>query len=81
MSKLREWRVLKRVTQTRLAARVGATAATISRIEAGEQWPSPPLLTAIERTTKGAVTAADIVSDYQQAQRTRSKGTHAQAAE
>jgi transcriptional regulator with XRE-family HTH domain len=76
MSKLRDWRKARKMTQETLAKRLGTTGATVSRIEAGEQWPSPAFLTAIERTTKGGVKTADILSDYQSAQR-----AHAQAAE
>ena len=50
--------------QSDLAEKVGTTTATISRIEAGRQWPAPALLTALERATKGAVTTAAILADY-----------------
>lgn len=84
MSKLRDWRHAKGLTQDDLAKKVGTTGASISRIEVGEQWPSAPLLIAIERATKGAVKTGDILTAYQAAQQltaARRRRGHAQAAE
>lgn len=73
MSKLREWRHSKDITQDQFAAKVGTTGASISRIEVGDQWPSPSLLMEIEKATRGAVTAAAILADYQRVKLARSK--------
>ena len=64
MSKLRSWRKAKKLTQSALAERLGVTVPTVSRIEVGQQWPTPHLMAAIERVTRGHVSAADILKDY-----------------
>jgi DNA-binding XRE family transcriptional regulator len=64
MSKLRSWRKAKKLTQSALAERLGVTVPTVSRIEVGQQWPTPHLMAAIEKVTRGHVSAADILKDY-----------------
>ena len=64
MSKLKAWRKAKSLTQGKLAARIGTTTPTICKIENGDQWPGPKTLAAIEKTTRGEVTASDIAADY-----------------
>ena len=76
MSKLRTWRKARRMTQGKFAEKFAALGldthmATISRIELGELWPSPKIVAAIEKITRGAVTAADIFADYQAANKGR----------
>lgn len=71
MTTLKAWRNARSVTQSDFAERIRATAASVSRIEAGDQWPSGDIIGAIERETDGEVTAADILSTYQEAQSSR----------
>lgn len=68
MSKLREWRRARRMTQGKLASKAGTTTSTVSRIETGLMWPSPDVLANIERATKGAVTVSHMINDYYEAQ-------------
>jgi transcriptional regulator with XRE-family HTH domain len=63
--KLDQWLQSQDITQTDFAARLGTTGASLSRIVAGAQWPSAPLMAAIERETGGEVTASDILASYQ----------------
>lgn len=88
MSKLHAWRCArkpKKMSQTALAERINETGiaqvhfTTICRIEAGTLWPTPALLAAIEKVTRGAVTAADIFADYRAKQ--IAKGKRITAAE
>lgn len=65
MSKLKAWRKAKKLTQSQLAERIGASTPTICKIERGAVWPGAARLAAIEKTTRGAVTASDIAADYQ----------------
>lgn len=64
MSKLREWRDAQGMSQAQFAARIGTSIPSVSRIEAGEQWPSPELMRRIEEETEGVVTAADVLAAY-----------------
>lgn len=64
MSKLREWRDAQGVSQAWVADKIGTSIPSVSRIEAGEQWPSPELMRRIEEVTAGFVTAADLLAAY-----------------
>lgn len=66
--RLNEWLKSQNMTQTQFAASVGSTDPSISRIVAGQQWPSPALMTAIEAATDGQVTATDILATYNETQ-------------
>lgn len=68
MSDLKTWRTERSLTQSDVAASIGTTVPTISRIEAGEQWPGAELMARIERVTEGAVTASDILARYRSQQ-------------
>lgn len=59
---LSEWLERHNINQADFGERVGTTGASISRIAAGTQWPSAPLMAAIERETGGEVTASDILA-------------------
>lgn len=61
MSKLREYRTAKGLTQSELAEAVGVKKATISRIENGERTPSMSLVSRICEATKGELTANDFM--------------------
>lgn len=69
MSKLRTWRKAKKLTLAQFAERSGLSVGHLCKLERGQQWPGPETMTLIEKTTRGAVTAADIVLDYQSAKR------------
>lgn len=68
MSDLKTWRIERSLTQSDVAASIGTTTPTVSRIEAGEQWPGAELMARIERITDGAVTASDILARYSKQQ-------------
>lgn len=57
--KLRDYRKSQNLTLDELAARIGRSAATVSRIERGKNQPDWATLDAIERATEGAVTPND----------------------
>ena len=59
--KLKTWRENQNLKQVELAAKLGCTAATISRIEAGKFRPDWPLLARIAELSDGAVTANDFM--------------------
>lgn len=67
MSDLKTWRTQREMTQAALAALLGTTPPTVCRIEAGEQWPAPQLMLAIERVTQGKVTASHILAHHMSA--------------
>lgn len=54
---LKSWRFAHKCTLETFAERIGRTAATVSRYEAGLQGPSLEALQAIERETGGKVKA------------------------
>lgn len=64
--RLEHWLKREKVTQTAFAEAVGTTDASLSRIVAGTQWPSAPLMAAIEAATNGQVTASDILATCQE---------------
>ena len=64
MSKLRDWRLAAGLSQAEFADKIGTSVPSVSRIEAGDQWPSPALMRAIEEVTIGEVTSADILATY-----------------
>lgn len=66
--RLSEWLDSQNINQSDFAERVGTTGASISRIVAGTQWPSAPLMAAIEAKSGGAVTAVDILAAYTEKQ-------------
>jgi transcriptional regulator with XRE-family HTH domain len=71
MSKLKTWRIAKKINQTMLSVRAGTTAPTISRVERGDLWPTADLAARIQKATRGAVTVTDLLADYQAAKRNR----------
>jgi transcriptional regulator with XRE-family HTH domain len=58
---LTEWRSKEGLTMTQAAELLGLTQPTISRIEAGKQWPDKDTMTAIIERTGGAVTPNDFI--------------------
>lgn len=58
---LTEWRAQEGFTMTQAAERLGLTQPTISRIEAGKQWPDKDTIKVIVDRTGGAVTANDLI--------------------
>lgn len=73
MSKLRTWRKSKKLTLVQLSERTGLSVGHLCKLERCQQWPGPETMAAIEKATRSAVTAADIVVDYQAAQRATKK--------
>ena len=61
MSKLKEYRKSRKISQSDFAGRIGAEQGTISKIENGAQLPSLDLAVKIQRETGGAVLPADFV--------------------
>lgn len=64
MTDLKTWRTKRNLTQGELAAMLGTNHPNISRIETGQQWPGPNLMSLIEKVTKGEVTASDVLRSY-----------------
>lgn len=69
MSKLRTWRKARKLTLAQVSERTGLCVGHLCKLERGQQWPGPETMTKIEKLTRGAVSAADIVLDYQAAKR------------
>lgn len=69
MSKLRTWRKSRKLTLAQFSERTGLSVGHLCKLERGQQWPGPETMAKIEKTTRGAVTVADIVSDYKSANR------------
>lgn len=69
ISKLRTWRKSRKLTLQDVSERTGLCVGHLCKLERGQQWPGPATMTKIEKLTRGAVTAADIVQDYQAAKR------------
>ena len=61
MNALKRYREAQGLKQDELAVRLGTTAATISRIEAGTRYPSVKLMRQIMAATNGAITPNDFV--------------------
>lgn len=61
MSKLREYRLSKGLSQEALARRLGVGKAAICRIEKGSRLPSLPLIARIVRITDGKLSANDFL--------------------
>ena len=64
MTDLKTWRTTRGLTQDELADMLGTYTPNISRVEMGVQWPSAELMAAIEKATKRAVTASDLLKTY-----------------
>ena len=69
ISKLRTWRKSRKLTLQAFSERTGLAVGHLCKLERGQQWPGPKTMAVIEKHTRGAVTAADIVADYQAAKR------------
>ncbi len=65
---LRRYRKDTETTLDALAEKIGATAATLSRIETGKQDPSLDLVRRLIEATGGAVSASDFLSAPQPAE-------------
>ena len=63
MSKLREYRIAKGLSQQDLAASVGVKKAAISRIEQGKRVPSMGLVARIVEISGGELSANDFMPD------------------
>lgn len=57
MHPLKEWRLKNKISQRVLASEIKEHQETISRFESGARCPSLAIAVAIERYTRGAVTA------------------------
>jgi transcriptional regulator with XRE-family HTH domain len=61
MNALKRYREAQGLNQEELAQKLGTTAATVSRIEAGIRYPSVKLMRQIMTATNGAITPNDFV--------------------
>lgn len=61
---LTKWRDNEKLSQAAAGERLGLSQSTISRIEAGEQWPDPETLAKIIEGTEGRVTADDLLRPF-----------------
>lgn len=59
--RLPEWLRANGVSQVAFARRIGTSAASVTRYCGGNRMPRPAQLVAIDRETKGAVTANDFM--------------------
>lgn len=62
MARLRDFRGKR--TLADLAEELGTSPASLFRIEAGEQWPGPDLISRIVEISNGEVTANDLHADH-----------------
>lgn len=62
MSKVRDFRKEEGMTLAIMAARVGISPASMFRIETGDQWPSPEIITRIVDLSDGKLTVADVIA-------------------
>lgn len=69
MSKLKTWRRARKLTLKTLSERTGLSVSALCKIERGLTWPGPDTLGIIEKTTRGAVKASDLIADIQEAKR------------
>jgi transcriptional regulator with XRE-family HTH domain len=69
--KLKDWLDDEKMTGTEFGDRIGVSQGAVSKIARGAFWPAAETIAAIERETKGKVTAADILETYQAAQAAR----------
>lgn len=67
MSKLREKRIEKGLTLMQVAGLVRTNVGNLSRIERGQQFPSPPLAVRLSRVYGMALEDVFSVSDHQEA--------------
>jgi len=67
MSKLREKRIEKGLTLTQVARQVRTDVGNLSRIERGQQFPSPPLAVRLSRAYGMALEDVFSVPDQQRA--------------
>jgi len=63
MSKLREFRIAKGLSQQDLAASVGVKKAAISRIEKGQRVPSMGLVARLVEVSAGELSADDFMPE------------------
>lgn len=61
--KLSEWRKKHDLTMVQAAERLGLSQASISRIEAGEQWPDRKTVEKIMAATDGEVGPNDLIAN------------------
>lgn len=61
MNALRTWRKANKLTIEQVAASVGTSTGSLSRIERGEQWPDPDFFRRVIAVTAGAVTPNDFL--------------------
>lgn len=61
-----EWRKRNNLSQAAVAAMLGCTAATISRLETRKTHPSPEIVRGYARISNGAVMPADFYGDITQ---------------
>lgn len=61
METFRAYRRSAGFTLNEMARKLGVTAASLSRIERGEQWPDRKFFERVHAMTKGAVTPNDLI--------------------
>lgn len=61
MSPLRRYRLKHKLSQSQLAALIGTTTPTVSRLETGDRLPSFAMVLKIVAVTNGNVTADDFM--------------------
>lgn len=59
--KLKDWRKDQHLTMAEAGTLLGLSQPSLSRIEAGKQWPDRPTMERIQEVTKGAVTPNDFI--------------------
>lgn len=81
--KLRDWLKDRKITGEEFARRCGVSQGAISKIVRGNVWPAAGTVAAIERETKGAVMASDILATVKATRKIAApkQSKHAAAAE
>lgn len=78
---LKEWRTQHaKLTMAQAVEQLGISQPTISRIENGEQFPSPETIELLAIKTEGLITADDLHGAWKQARETSSEAEQADAA-
>lgn len=61
--KLKDWRKGRKLTMEAAGEILGLSQASLSRIEAGKQWPDRPTMERIQTATDGAVAPNDFIHE------------------
>jgi transcriptional regulator with XRE-family HTH domain len=68
---LQQWRTAQGLDTTEAAARLGISQASVSRIENGEQFPSPETMSKLFLSSGGEIKAADLHDAWAEAKRAK----------